>query len=136
MNTENILDIGDVSRQTGLPVSTLRFYESKGLITSVGRNGLRRLFDGNIIERLSLITLGRTAGFTLEEIASMFTPNGIDIDRKKLADKAEELQNTIKQLTTVYKGLIHASQCPEDNHLACPKFRRIMRVATKANPQT
>src|SRR5690242_5737449 len=36
------LDIGDVARRAGLPVSTLRYYEEKGLIASVGRNGLRR----------------------------------------------------------------------------------------------
>jgi DNA-binding transcriptional MerR regulator len=41
---KNILDIGEVARRSGLPVSTLRFYEEKGLIESIGPNGLRRIF--------------------------------------------------------------------------------------------
>ena len=39
------LDIAEVARRTGVPASTLRYYEEKGLITSTGRRGLRRLFD-------------------------------------------------------------------------------------------
>ena len=68
MMGKNILDIGEVAKRSGLPVSTLRFYEEKGLIASIGRNGLRRIFDASVLERLALITLGRNAGFSLEEI--------------------------------------------------------------------
>ena len=41
------LDIGEVAKQAGLPPSTLRYYEEKGLIRSVGRRGLRRAFDAD-----------------------------------------------------------------------------------------
>jgi DNA-binding transcriptional MerR regulator len=41
------LDISEVTRRTGVPASALRFYEEKGLIASVGRRGLHRLFDPN-----------------------------------------------------------------------------------------
>ena len=53
------LDIVEVSRRTGVPASTLRYYEEKGLIASIGRRGLRRLFDPAVLERLALISLGR-----------------------------------------------------------------------------
>lgn len=52
------LDIGDVAQRSGVPASTLRFYEEKGLIASVGRRGLRRLFDPSVLERLALIAVG------------------------------------------------------------------------------
>ena len=65
------IDIGKVSRRTGLPASTLRYYEEKGLIRSIGRNGLKRVFDESVIQRLTLIALGRGAGFALDEIAAM-----------------------------------------------------------------
>jgi DNA-binding transcriptional MerR regulator len=55
--------------QSGVPASTLRFYDEKGLIASTGRRGLRRLFDPGVLERLALIALGRAAGFSLDEIA-------------------------------------------------------------------
>jgi DNA-binding transcriptional MerR regulator len=39
------VDITEVTRRSGVPASTLRFYEEKGLIASIGRRGLHRLFD-------------------------------------------------------------------------------------------
>lgn len=41
------MDIAEVSRRSGLPASALRFYEDKGLIRSIGRRGLRRLFSAD-----------------------------------------------------------------------------------------
>ena len=60
------LDIGQVSQRAGLPVSTLRLYEEKGLIAPIGRRGLRRQFDAGVLQRLALIAPGRTAGFSLD----------------------------------------------------------------------
>jgi DNA-binding transcriptional MerR regulator len=71
----NLIDIAEVAIRSGVPASTLRFYEEKGLIESIGRRGLRRLFDAGILERLALIALGRTAGFSLAEISSMLPPD-------------------------------------------------------------
>ena len=83
------MDIGEVSRRSGVPVSTLRYYEEKGLIASIGRRGLRRQFDPGVVERLALIALGRSASFSLDEIARMFAPDGQPrIDRKMLTAKA------------------------------------------------
>ncbi len=124
------LDISDVARQSGLPASALRFYEEKGLIASVGRRGLHRLFDPGVLERLALIALGRTAGFSLDEIALMFAPDGRPrIDRKRLTAKAEELDRTIRELSAMRDGLRHAAACPAPSHMECPKFRRIVRAA-------
>jgi DNA-binding transcriptional MerR regulator len=70
------MDISEVAQRSGVPASTLRFYEEKGLIASIGRRGLRRLFAPVVLERLALIALGRAAGFSLDEIARMFAPDG------------------------------------------------------------
>jgi len=124
------LDINEVARHTGLPASTLRYYEERGLVTSVGRRGLRRLFDPKVMERLALISLGRSAGFSLDEIARMFAPDGrLRIDRKLLADKAGELDETIRKLTAMRNGLRHAAECPAPSHLECPTFRKLMGMA-------
>src|SRR3546814_20007242 len=53
------LDIAEVAQRSGVPASALRYYEEKGLIASIGRRGLRRLFDPGVIERLALLALGR-----------------------------------------------------------------------------
>ena len=126
------LDIVAVAQQSGVPASALRYYEEKGLIASVGRRGLRRLFDVRVLERLALIALGQAAGFSLDEIAGMFTPDGRPrIDRKTLASKAEELDHTIQQLSSMRDGLRHAAVCPAPSHMECPSFRRLMRAAAR-----
>jgi DNA-binding transcriptional MerR regulator len=55
------LDIAEVALRSRVAASALRFYEKKGLIASVGRRGLRRLFDPGVLERLAFIALGRSA---------------------------------------------------------------------------
>jgi hypothetical protein len=47
------LDIAEVVQRSGVRASTLRFYEEKGLIASIGRRGLRRLFDPGVLEQLA-----------------------------------------------------------------------------------
>jgi DNA-binding transcriptional MerR regulator len=123
------MDITEVAKASGLPASTLRFYEEKGLIHSHGRRGLRRLFDAAVLERLALISLGRTAGLSLDEIGSMLTPDGPAIDRALLARKADELDDMIRDLTAMRDGLRHAAACKAANHLECPKFLRLVRIA-------
>lgn len=126
------MDIAEVAKQSGIPASTLRFYEEKGLIASVGRQGLRRTFNPSILERLALISLGQAAGFTLEEIALMFDANGNpQIDRAMLVAKAEQIDQTIKQLRAMRDGLRHAAECSAASHMECPSFRRLMQTAAK-----
>ncbi|MDN7178447.1 helix-turn-helix domain-containing protein [Caballeronia sp. SEWSISQ10-4 2] len=124
------LDIAEVAQRSGVPASTLRFYEEKGLIASSGRRGLRRQFDAGVLDRLALIALGRAAGFSLDEIAPMFAPEGQPrVDRQMLVAKAEELDRTIRKLSAMRDGLRHAAACPAPSHMECPTFRRIVRAA-------
>jgi DNA-binding transcriptional MerR regulator len=124
------VDISDVAQRAGVPASTLRFYEEKGLIASIGRRGLRRQFDPGVLERLALIALGRAAGFSLDEIARMFGPDGRPrIDRQLLAAKADELDQMIGRLSVLRHSLRHAAACPAPSHMECPTFRRILRAA-------
>jgi DNA-binding transcriptional MerR regulator len=126
------LDIGEVAKRSGVPPSTLRYYEERGLIASVGRRGLRRLFDPGVLERLALISLGSSAGFSLDEIARVFKPGGLlKIDRVMLADKAEELDRNIRELSAMRDGLRHAATCPAPSHMECPKFRRLMGLSLR-----
>jgi DNA-binding transcriptional MerR regulator len=124
------MDITQVARASGVPASTLRYYEEKGLIASTGRRGLRRVFNPGVLERLALISLGQAAGFSLEEIAAMFAADGRPrIDRQKLAAKADELDGTIRKMSAMRDGLRHAAACPAPSHMECPTFRRLVRAA-------
>jgi len=128
------VDITEVARRSGVPPSTLRFYEEKGLIASIGRRGLRRVFDPGVLERLALIAVGRIAGFSLNEIALMFAPDGRPrIDRRMLLAKAAELDRTIRKLTGMRDSLRHAAACRAPSHMECPTFRRILRAAASGS---
>jgi DNA-binding transcriptional MerR regulator len=126
-----MIEISDVAKRSGIPASTLRYYEEKGLIESLGRRGLRRTFDQDVFGRLALIALGRMAGFSLDEIGEMFG-NGpaAQIDRSLMLDKANELDRTIKQLTALKNGLKHAAVCPASSHMECPSFQRLLKIAS------
>ncbi|WP_251863306.1 helix-turn-helix domain-containing protein [Achromobacter sp. Marseille-Q4962] len=124
------LDIAEVARQTGIPASTLRYYEEKGLIASIGRRGLRRQYEAAVLQKLALIGLGRAAGLSLDEIGSMFSPDGEpSIDRAVLAAKADQLDRAIRRLSAMRDGLRHAAACPAPSHLRCPAFQRLLKAA-------
>ena len=124
------MDIAQVARRTGVPASALRYYEKKGLIKSVGREGLRRTFAPGVFDQLALIALGQAAGLSLDEIRSMLSPTGaLKIDRGMLAAKADEIDATIKHLRAVSRGLRHAAACPAPSHAECPKFQRLLKAA-------
>lgn len=124
------LDIGQVSRQAGLPASTLRYYEERGLIRPLGRNGLRRVYDASVMQRLALIALGRAAGFSLDEIAGMFDEHGhFAVDRPRLLRRANDLDRHIQRLQALRDGLRHAAHCKQTDHLQCPVFQRLLNNA-------
>jgi DNA-binding transcriptional MerR regulator len=124
------MDIAEVAKRSGVPASALRFYEEKGLISSTGRQGLRRTFPDKVLDQLSLIALGQAAGFSLDEIKGMFSPGGkTNIDRASLSAKADEIDATVKRLQALSNGLRHAAVCPAANHSECPTFKRLLRAA-------
>lgn len=125
------MDISEVARRSGVAASTLRFYEERGLIASIGRHGLKRVFGPSVLERLALISLGRSVGFSLDEIAPMLGTGGSKpkIDRKLLAAQADAIEQSIRKLSAMRDGLRHAAVCSAPSHMECPKFRRILGLA-------
>ncbi|QLQ03644.1 MAG: helix-turn-helix domain-containing protein [Thiobacillus sp.] len=124
------MDIAEVAKHTGVPASTLRYYEKQGLIASVGRQGMRRRFAPGVLDQLALISLGQAAGLSLDDIRSMLLPNGHpSIDRQMLADKADEIDALIKRLRAVSRGLRHAAACPAPSHAECPSFQKLLKAA-------
>lgn len=126
------LDIGEVARRSGVPPSALRFYEEAGLIRSSGRHGLRRQYDPETLLQLSLIALGKLAGFSLAEIAGMLGRGHVaDLPRATLRVRASEVDRQIRRLAALKKALEHAAECPAPSHLECPTFQRLLRHAAR-----
>lgn len=127
------MDIGEVSKKSGIPVSALRYYEELGLIKSSDRKGLRRQYNAQILEALALITLAKQAGFQLNELPKLFhqQKTTVSIDRSQLKKKSLQIDQQIKRLQAAREGLMHASTCKAPSHLECAKFQRLLSLATR-----
>lgn len=131
-----LLDIGEIAERTGVKPSALRYYEEVGLIQSVSRHGLRRQYEPQVITKLSLIALAKSAGFSLTEIAGMFREDGkLQIPREDLRARADLIDQQIKELTALKNALHHVADCPAPSHLECPSFQRLIKVASKTKPE-
>jgi len=121
--TTSVLDIGEVAKAVRLKPSALRYYEEKGLIRSVGRHGLRRLYSASVLDRLALILSGQAAGFSLQEIGALLNGAPGDVELKRaLATKADDLDRRILQLSQMRDGLRHAAECQHPRLVECPHF--------------
>lgn len=71
------MKIGELAERSGIPASTIRYYEREGLLPKAqrGANGYRVYRDGTL-ERLNLIRLGQSLGFPLETIRTTLTLHG------------------------------------------------------------
>ncbi len=98
------LKIGEVSKQTGLAVGALRYYESLGLLTSErGDNGYR-YYSPEAIHQVQFIKKAQAIGFSLEEIGEVLnlhkqgdTPCGLV--QSLLQEKIDQLKAQIRQMT-------------------------------------
>lgn len=78
MKANDLLPIGELARRTGLSVSAIRYYESKGLIEPHRTGGNQRRFFRSDIRRLSFILIAQRLGLSLEEIEAQLArlPHG------------------------------------------------------------
>jgi DNA-binding transcriptional MerR regulator len=89
--------IGELSREFGVTLRALRFYENKGLI-SPHRDGLNRLYSQGDRTRLALILKGKKLGFTLGEIRQMIAAEEDSTDRDALTFSREKCLEQIELL--------------------------------------
>ncbi len=104
------LSIGDVSRETGIAPSAIRFYESQGLIAANGRSSGRRTFDRDSIDALKVIRMARELGFTLGDIRLLLTGFSSDtppnVRWRELAQRKLREVNDVLGRATAMKGLL------------------------------
>jgi len=90
------LSVGDVAQRSGVAVSTLHFYESKGLISSTRTDGNQRRYAREVLRRIAFIRVAQRVGIGLAEIeAALATlpanvaPNRADWERLSAGWRAE-----------------------------------------------
>ena len=99
------LKIGEVSRQTGVAVGALRYYESLGLITSQrGRNSYR-YYAPATVQQVQFVKKAQALGFSLEDVKEVLTVHHqghapCDFVQSLLQQKIDHLDTQIQQMTT------------------------------------
>ena len=113
--TPNWLSISQVARHFGVRASALRYYEDVGILPPALRIGGQRRYDRSDLRRLAVIQRARQVGFTLEEIALLFS--GFDKDtpasqrwqgmaNKKLSELAAAAASIVT-MQTLLKSMSH-----------------------------
>jgi MerR family redox-sensitive transcriptional activator SoxR len=77
MTNARTMTIGELSQITGLSVSAIRFYQKRGVLPAREGDGWQR-FDVSTLDRLAVIELAKSAGFSLDEIIRIV--DAIDAD--------------------------------------------------------
>ncbi|MEY3297450.1 MAG: hypothetical protein RLZZ597_710 [Cyanobacteriota bacterium] len=99
------LKIGEVSRQTGVAVGALRYYESLGLITSQrGHNGYR-YYAPAMVQQVEFIKKAQALGFSLEDVKAVLTVHQqghapCQVVQSLLQQKIDHLESQIQQMAT------------------------------------
>ena len=103
--------IGQIAKQSGVSVETIRYYEKEGLLEKPERkdSGYRQ-YNGGAIDRLFFIQQAKELGFSLKEIGELLSiksdVNTVCSDVKHLAeDKLSDIQSKIKMLRRMEKSL-------------------------------
>ncbi len=117
------MKIGDLARSGGVSVETIRFYQRRGLLSEPPRGtGARRYTSGDL-ERLRSIRAAQTAGFTLEEIATLLDLGHDDRTAARALAEAriaaiDEKIATLKTMRAALKNL--AADCAKGGDGPCP----------------
>ncbi|MEU6083953.1 MerR family transcriptional regulator [Streptomyces sp. NPDC047108] len=123
---ERLLDIGEVAARTGVAASALRYYERLGLLEPAGRNGLRRTYRPDALDRVALILNARAAGFSLHELGDLLSC-APGVLRSRLTEKTQEIDRRIAAMQEARDRLGHALSCRAPSLLDCPTFRAELR---------
>lgn len=120
------LTVGEVAERSGVAVSTLHFYESKGLISSWRTDGNQRRYGRDVLRRVAIIKVAQSTGIPLAEIRDALEtlPNGRTPNAKDWAKLSarwrEDLDLRIKQLTRLRGRLEKCIGCGCLSMDGCP----------------
>ncbi|CAN5484761.1 redox-sensitive transcriptional activator SoxR [soil metagenome] len=124
--TPAVLSVGEVAMRSGIAVSALHFYESKGLIQSVRSDGNQRRYPRSVLRRVAVIKVAQRMGVPLASIAQALqalpaarTPTAADW-RRLSREWKQELDARIQALTQLRDQLDGCIGCGCLSLKACP----------------
>lgn len=136
---EDALTVGAVAKRCGVKVSTLHFYENKGLIKSTRNSGNQRRYNKQVLRRVSLIKAAQKMGITLAEIKQQLdtlngktAPNQKDWQRLSMhwKDSLNQRIQTMEKLRDYLSGCIGCGCLSMDS---CPLYNENDKLAALGN---
>lgn len=131
-----VLTIGQVARQAGVGVETVRYYEREGLIPAPPRSASGyRHYPADSVRRLAFIRHAKALGFSLADIRELLAlrtePGASSAPVRHLAETKlmeirdkiaalEKMQQTLEHLVEQCSGHVPTSECPILDALADP----------------
>jgi len=105
-----------VATRSGVPATTLRYYEEVGLLVAPSRVAGRRRYDPTVFDRLVVINAARRAGLTLREVGRLveaMTDDGTagEAWRTVAARKLPEVDSMIAELRAARELLRAVADC-------------------------
>ena len=119
------MSIGELAERTGVPTSTLRYYDELGLVPPAERASGRRRYAASAVRDVGAIVFFREIGFSLAEIGRFMT--GERPDRQELIDhKLAELAAQQHRIEVARTALEHGRKCPAGEPMRCSRFWSII----------
>ena len=114
-----LLTVGEMARRSGVPATTLRYYDSVGLLHPVRLANSHRRYPADTLDRLQAIRLCQELGCDLDEIRELIEPHAREA--RRLAAKRELLrvERQFLKLATVRAVLEHVEVCQCDDLSEC-----------------
>src|SRR5262245_38164400 len=130
------MTIGELSRRTGLPSSTIRYYERERLVPSPPRVASRRVFEDDAVAQLAVVRLAREAGFTLAEIRRLVNDFGRDRWRRLAEAKLNEIRASEERLRAMAALLTKLLDCRCRDLQVCGRMIGRSRSKEPRAPET
>ncbi len=123
--------IGHIATTSGIPASTIRYYERIGLLPAPRRKGGRRIYSEEVFDRLRIVRLCKELGFELPEVKIVLDgltrgDRSVQRLRKLSAEKLPKIEEAIARARVMQSLLRSASRC------ACPTLEVCARRAEDA----
>lgn len=128
---EDSLTIGEVARVAGVPTSTIRYYERRGILPRAPRVAGQREYTAGALRYLAAIRIAKEAGFSLTEIKEMARSIGDSRQPSKLwtevaSDKLDELDALIERAEGMRESLQHGLGCGCRSLEDCPSVKGLI----------
>ncbi|MEU9114679.1 MerR family transcriptional regulator [Streptomyces sp. NPDC048483] len=123
---QELLSIGSVAERFGVPVSTLHYWERRGIVLPTERRNGRRHYGPREVHRIALVLTWQDTGLmSLDEIAAVLVGRTADEDwRDAVARRIDEIDAQAAKLAVAREYLAHMLRCPRDNPARdCPELR-------------